>query len=147
MIPVERYLRLSFAKGGRERPAVDCWGLYRLIVGELRGIWLAEFEGHEEPMAIARTAEQEASGGSWLKIAPGDERAFDAVLMTGLLGEGRGTLSAPIHVGCVIEPGRLIDIEETGGVKVRAFRSTSTMRARPEVANRVVGIFRPAALG
>lgn len=146
MIPIENYLRLRFLKGGRARPAVDCWGLYRLIVGELRGLWLAEFEGHEEPLRIARTAQREASDGGWLPVAPGEERPFDAVLMTGLLGEGRGTLSAPIHVGCVIAPGRLIDIEESGGVKIRAFRSTSTLRAKPEVANRVRGIFRPVAL-
>lgn len=145
MIPVERYLRLDFLKGGRKRPAVDCWGLYRLIVGELRGLWLAEFEGHVEPLRIARAAEREAADGGWLPVAPGDERELDAVLMTGLLGEGRGTLSAPIHVGCVIAPGRLIDIEETGGVKVRAFRNTTTMRASPAVANRVRGIFRPRA--
>ena len=70
---------------------------------------------------------------------------FDAVLMTGLLGEGRGTLAAPIHVGCVVGPGRVIHIDE-GGVKVQAFRSTSTMRAAPAAANRVRGIYRPRAL-
>lgn len=146
MIPIENYLRLGFQKGGRERPAVDCWGLYRLLVGELRGVWLSEFEGHEEPLRIARTAAREAADGGWLPVPAGDELPFDAVLMTGLLGEGRGTLSAPIHVGCVIGPGRLIDIEESGGVKVRAFRNTTTMRAVPAVANRVRGIFRPAVL-
>lgn len=145
MIPVENYLRLEFFKGGRERPIVDCWGLYRLIVGELRGIWLSEFDGLQEPLRIAKTAQREAAHGSWLTVAPGDEQPFDAVLMTGLLGEGRGTLSAPIHIGCVIGPGRLIDIEESGGVKVRAFRNTKTMRAMPAVANRVRGIFRPRA--
>lgn len=146
MIVINNYLRLSFLKGGRERPAVDCWGLYRLIVGETGGHWLAEFEGHDEPLRIARTAEREATDAGWLAVAPGDERPLDAVLMTGLLGEGRRTLSAPIHVGCVISPGQLIDIEESGGVKVRAFRNTMTMRADPKVANRVRGIFRPAVL-
>ena len=146
MIPVEPYLRLSFAKGGRQPPAVDCWGLYRLIVGEKLGIWLAEFEGHEEPRRIARTASIEAASSSWMQVPAGEERSLDAVLMTGLLGEGRGTVAAPIHVGCVLEPGRMIDIEEVGGVRVRTFRTTTTSRARPEVANRVRGIFRPAVL-
>lgn len=146
MINVEDYLRLRFARGGRDRPSVDCWGLYRLIVGEMAGVWLAEFEGHEEPLRIARTAQREASDGGWIAVQPGDERAFDAVLMTGLLGEGRGTMSAPIHVACVIEPGRMIDIEETGGVMVRVFRNTMKLRAKPEVANRVQGIYRPKAL-
>lgn len=146
LIQVQNYLRLGFVKGGRDRPLVDCWGLYRLIVGESLDIWLAEFEGHEAPMRIARTAAREASSSGWLPVVPGDERPFDCVLMTGLLGEGRGTLSAPIHVGCVVDVGRLIDIEEIGGVRVRAFRTTSTARASSEVANRIRGIFRPRAL-
>lgn len=145
-IAVENYLRLGFQTGGRARPAVDCWGLYRLIVGEITGCWLSEFEGHDEPMRIARTAAREAGAPSWVRVPPGEERALDAVLMTRLAGAGRGTLMAPIHVGCVVEPGRMIDIEATGGVKVRVFRTTTRLRAAPDVANRVRGIFRPAVL-
>ncbi len=145
MISVENYLRLGFQSGGRARPLVDCWGLYRLIVGEVRGIWLAEFDGVEAPNLIARTARREATSSTWMPVLPGAEQPLDAVLMSGLLGEGRDTVRAPIHIGCVIGPGRLIHIDE-GGVKVQAFRNTSTMRATPEVANRTRGIFRPAVL-
>ena len=140
------YLRLTYHPAGRDWPAVDCWGLYRLIVGENFGVWLGEFSGLEDPRAIARTAMRESTSRDWLPVLPGAEQAGDAVLMTGLLGEGRLTLSAPIHVGCVIEPGRMIDIEATNGVLVRNFRSTSRLRAALEVANRVRGIFRPRAL-
>lgn len=146
MIAVASYLGLAYRPAGRERPAVDCWGLYRLILGEVFGLWLGEFSGLEAPLAIARTARHEAEAGEWLRLAPGEERAGDAVLMTGLLGSGRATLSAPIHVGCVLEPGRLIDIEATSGVLVRAYHATTRFRAAPEVANRVVGLFRPKAL-
>jgi len=146
VIAAASYLRLAFLRGGRERPAVDCWGLYRLIVGEARGIWLAEFAGHEDPLRIARTATREATAGGWVRVEPGEERPLDAVLMTGLLGEGRATIAAPIHVGCVIEAGKLIDIEEVGGVRVRMFRSTAKARAAAELANRVRGIFRPVVL-
>lgn len=146
MIRTIDYLRLTYLAAGRTRPAVDCWGLYRLIVGETFDTWLGEFSGLEEPLAIAQATRREVAGPDWLPIAPGDERAGDAVLMTGLLGEGRATLRAPIHIGCVLEPGRLIDIEESGGVRVRAFRSTSKLRAQAEVASRVRGIFRPRAL-
>jgi len=146
VIQVENYLRLTYLAAGRTRPSVDCWGLYRLIVGEALGIWLGEFSGLEAPRDIARTTRRESIGGDWLPIAPGKERFGDAVLMTGLFGEGRGSIRAPIHVGCVIEPARLIDIEETMGVQLRAFRSTTRLRARPEIANRFVGLFRPKAL-
>lgn len=139
MIEVERYLRLQFRPGGRERPYIDCWGLYRLIVGEVTGIWLGEFDGAVAPLTIARTAKREASEGGWLPVAPGDERPLDAVLMTGLFSAPRSIHAAPIHVGCVVAPGRMIDIEETAGVRVRDFRTGP-------IANRVRGIFRPEAL-
>ena len=146
MIQVDNYLRLTYLAAGRNRPAVDCWGLYRLIVGEVFGAWLGEFSGLEEPLAIAHATKREAEGPDWLPVTPGAERAGDAVLMTGLLGVGRAMRAAPIHIGCVTEPGRLIDIEELGGVRVRAFRTTTRVRAAGEVANRVRGIFRPRAL-
>lgn len=145
-IAVESYLRLTYQPAGRARPAVDCWGLYRLIIGETQGLWLGEFSGLEEPLAMARTAQREAAGGEWLPIAAGDERPGDAVLLRGLLGEGRSMLRAPIHIGCVIEPGRMIDIEAVTGVTVRAYRATSRWRADQAVANRLVGLFRPRAL-
>ena len=147
MISIQTYLRLKYREGGRERPLVDCWGLYRLIVGEERGIWLAEFAGQEVPLSIARTTQREVAGGDWIEIPAGEEQPCDVVLMTGLLGEGRATLSAAIHVGCVMEPGRMIDIEKAGGVRSRAFRTTPRLRALPAVANRVVGIYRPRRLG
>lgn len=143
MILVERYLRLGFAKGGRERPLVDCWGLYRLLVGEQTGIWLEDYAGTENLRLAARTARQEARHGlSWVPVPAGQERPLDAVLMTGLIAGH----AAPVHIGCVIEPGRMIDIEETKGVMVRAFRSTSRFQASASVANRVRGIYRPVAL-
>jgi len=146
MINPADYLRLGFLMGGRARPAVDCYGLYRLIVGERLGVWIDEFGGVETPYAIARTM---ASGGTrpgWLTVAAGDERPFDMVMMRGVVGEGRAARSAPLHVGCVIEPGRMIDIEETTGVMVRAYRDTARFSALPTVVNRVTGLFRPAVL-
>jgi hypothetical protein len=137
------YLRLRFKMGGRIRPEVDCWGLYRLIVGERKGIWLDEFGGNESRYAIARTMATEVPGSEWLPVTSGKEREFDMVMMRGLVGEGRGTVAAALHVGCVAEPGILIDIEETNGVMVRAFRGD---KARPEMRNRVLGIYRPAAV-
>lgn len=147
MIATERYISLTFAAGGRERPLVDCWGLYRLIVGEATGIWLQEFEGTETLRAAARVARREqANSAGWLPVVPGAERALDAVLLRSLVGSGARLAAAPVHIGCVVAPGRMIDIEEKGRVRVRAFRTTARASARPELANRVVGIFRPVAL-
>lgn len=146
MIRVDDYLRLGFALGGRERPAVDCWGLYRLIVGESTGIWLEAYAGVEAHRDIARQVRRDTAGPGWLQVAPGTEREMDMVVMTGLVGRGRATVAAPLHVGCVIDEGGMIDIEETTGVMVRPFRGTVRRAALPTVVNRVVGIVRPVAL-
>lgn len=140
------YLRLGFQMGGRERPAVDCWGLYRLIIGEQLGQWLEEYGGIDRPVGIARTMAGETAGAAWVPVRLGDERAFDMVMMRGAVGAGRAARPAPLHVGCVIEPGRMIDIEETTGVMIRAYRDTASVSALPTVAQRVTGIFRPAVL-
>lgn len=136
---------MHFLLGGRQRPAVDCYGLYRLIVGEQLGIWLDEFGGVESRFSIARTMAV-ADDLGWVPVQAGDERPFDLVMMRGVVGEGRAARSAPLHVGCVIEPGRMIDIEETTGVMVRAYRNTERFSAMPTVLNRVTGLFRPVAL-
>ena len=67
-------------------------------------------------------------------------------MMKGMLGAGRETITAPMHVGCVVEPGLMIDIEATTGVMVRSYRDTVRRRALPTVAQRVTGLFRPAVL-
>lgn len=147
MIRTADYFGLGFLKGGRERPAVDCWGLYRLIVGETAGVWLAEFAGTEDLRNAVRVARQEAADGlEWLPVAAGTERPLDAVLMRGIFCDGSRVTAAPVHVGCVVEPGRMLDIEEVGGVRLRAFRSTARVLARPDVANRVLGLYRPQVL-
>lgn len=146
-IHTDSYLTLRFQVAGRVRPFVDCWGLYRLIVGETTGIWLSEFAGTGDLRDAARVAAAEAADGlGWVPVAAGAERELDAVLMRGIVRDGTRVTTAPVHVGCVIGEGRMIDIEEVGGVRLRAFRNTARVSARPEVANRVVGVYRPRAL-
>jgi hypothetical protein len=145
-IPVEAYLRLAFVNGGRARPAVDCFGLYRLVLGEQLGIWLDEFGTIDTPLAAARAIAAGTSGPGWNRVAIGTERAFDMVMMRGLVGTGRTARSLPLHVGCVLEPGRMLDIEATTGVMVREYRDTARFSALPTVLNRVLGIVRPVEI-
>lgn len=140
------YLRLRFRAGGRVAPFVDCWGLYRLIVQARARVWLGEFSGVESPMAIARTMADETTGPNWVPVLFGEERELDMVMMRGAIGRGRAARPAPLHVGCVIAPGRMIDIEEVTGVMIRNYRDTAYSSALPTVAQRVTGIFRPIAL-
>lgn len=141
MIETGRYLRARFRLGGREMPFLDCWGLYRTIVGEATGVWLGEYQGVTSDVAIARMLKREEVSGGWHPLGQdGAERPLDLVLMKGLVGAGRETATTRMHVGCVTRPGWMIDIEETNGVLVREFRR------HPTVRNRVIGVFRPEAL-
>jgi cell wall-associated NlpC family hydrolase len=140
------FIRLRFKDGGREPPFVDCWGLYRHVVATASGVDLAEHAGVTQPLAQARTLGAERERGEWLEIAVGAERPCDLVLMKGMVGKGRGTAMRPLHVGCVIGPGKMIDIEESNGVMVRLFRDLPTAAANPTVRHRVLGIYRPKAL-
>lgn len=146
MINEQGYLRLRFKDGGRERPEVDCWGLYRLIVGETTGVWLADYEGVTEALSIARTLKRERCGGSWSPVTIGAERPLDLVLMNGQVGKGRAATLAPLHVGCVTRPGRMLDIEEGNSVLVRRYRDTAEGRAHDKARVRVLGVWRAAAV-
>lgn len=147
-IDVRAWLRIPFVAGGRD-PAIglDCWGLYRAIVVEVGGVLLDEHGDVVAHPPIARRLAAERRASHWREIEAGGEHPLDLVLMTGLVTgpEGR-THAAPLHVGCVIEPGLMIDTEETTGVMVRAFRDTTRRRALPTVAPRLLGLYRHAAL-
>lgn len=142
------YLACRFVRGGRDRATgLDCWGLYRLIVRDAAGIDLGDHGEVVTPARIARTLGAARHDATWRRISPDDERPLDLVLMTGLVRRDDGGLRcAPLHVGCVIEPGLMIDIEETTGVMVRPFRSTPRRAVLPTVAPRVLGVWRHIAL-
>lgn len=146
MIDPSPFIRLRFKDGGREPPFLDCWGLYRHIVLEARGVALAEHAGVTQPLAQARMLGAERECGEWIEIASGEEQPCDLVLMKGMVGKGRATAMRPLHVGTVIGLGRMIDIEESNGVMVRMFRDLPTASANPTVKHRVLGIYRPQAL-
>lgn len=139
-----RWLTIPFRLGGRDRcSGLDCWGLYREIVAEVAGVALDEHGGVAGYPAIARRLADERSASDWRRIEPGDERGLDLVLMSGLVRDASGrTRSAPLHVGCVVEPGLMIDIEETTGIMVRAYRDTLRRAALPTVVPRVLGLYR-----
>lgn len=142
------YLSIRFRLGGRDRATgLDCWGLYRLIVRDATGVELGEHGDIASYPDIARVLGAARRASSWRRIDPAEERPLDLVLMTGLVRASDGRLrSAPLHVGCVIEPGLMIDIEETTGVMVRPFRDTARRAALPTVAPRFLGVWRHAAL-
>lgn len=141
MIWAASYLGIPFLERGVSRRGCDCWGLLCLIFTEQRGIALPDYA---EVPAGANRAKIDAilaasiDSSAWQPVAPGAERAFDVVLMRGIIRHEGAAHSRPIHVGCVIAPGRLIHIEQESGVMIADYRR------HPVTSKRVEGFFRYA---
>lgn len=129
--------------GGRVPPRLDCWGLYRWLVGSETGIWLPEHPGLAGSHEIVRAAKHHESRPEWNPVPLGDERPLDLVLLQALGKDGRHHRG---HVGCVLEPGWMVDSEAVSGISQRAYRDTDRWSAHPVVARRVCGIYRPKEL-
>jgi cell wall-associated NlpC family hydrolase len=132
------YQGIPFRDRGGDRAGCDCWGLITLIYREQLGIALPDYPEIAAGASLdkAREIAAAAEGPEWSEVAAGDERAFDVVLMRGLVvHEGRKS-SRPIHVGCVFEPGLLTHIERVCEVSVVNYR------AHPRMRHRVEGFYR-----
>jgi cell wall-associated NlpC family hydrolase len=142
MIPlwVENYQQLGFAAGGRARPAVDCWGLVRLVLIEQAGIAVPHYGPHSpnDLLDVAKAVRDNLD--DYSRIEDGAEQPFDLVLMTGLVGEGASARNAGVHVGVVIAPGILMHIEKASHHPVCAdYRG---IRANPALKSRILGFYR-----
>ena len=147
-----RYGAIPWREHGRDHAGCDCWGLYRLILGEQTGIWLPShdevyaraLDGHAVAAAVAchGTAAPE-----WNEVPAGAERTFDAVLMRlGYPRDGGGAAYADAHVAMVLVPGFLIHIEADpdggagAGVTVRAYRDDIRINRRVRQFYRHAGL-------
>lgn len=132
------YLGIPFKDRGASRDGADCWGLVSVIFRERLGISLPlypEVESVRDP-AMFRTFVRESKGEQWEEIPAGSEQPYDVVLMRGVVeAEGRKA-SRPIHVGCVVQPGRLIHTEQGVGVSIVNYRT------HPSVKHRVIAFYR-----
>lgn len=74
------YIGLPWVPMGRHRTGVDCYGLVRLVYGEV-GITLPTLTA--DPACAAETAaavQAAASGGDWVLIDPAEARPMDLVI-------------------------------------------------------------------
>ena len=135
---VSRYFGIPFIDRGLTRDGCDCWGLVRLVILEQTGVKLPGYPeiGRGATLAKLRTIFAAADGPEWLEMHPAQETAFDVVLMKGLVEHEGSKHQRPIHIGCVVEPGTLIHIEEGCEVTVVDYRS------HPRVTHRVTGFYR-----
>lgn len=102
---VGHYIGLPFKEHGRDRRGVDCWGLVRLVMAEKFGIVLPSYSTYydsttREDQLAPLIAEERRH---WISIEHGEE-VFGDVVVLRMRGQ-------PIHVGLVIERGRMLHAE------------------------------------
>ena len=130
MLDVSSYIGIPFADRGRDRRGCDCWGLVRLIMAERFGLDLPSYDA-AYPTANDRRAVAShiaAVMPEWVDVETGQERPGDVVILS-LLGR-------PLHVGMVVEAGRMIHIEAGLDACLESYRG-------PHCGRRVLGIVRP----
>lgn len=132
------FVGIPFKDRGTGWDGCDCYGLARLILKTRLGIHLPlypEIATVNDP-AMFRTFVRESASESWMEIPAGQEQPYDLVLMRGIVGEEGRRASRPVHVGLVIQPGRMIHIEKGSGASVVDYRK------HPSVKHRVISFFR-----
>ena len=125
----DRFVGIPYQDRGRSLVGLDCYGLVRLVYRELRGIDLPShaerYRTAADEVAIAALIAGELD--PWDEIAPGDEIAFDAVLIR----EGRFAR----HVGLVVTPGLMLHVEAGETSRIERYGSGA-------LKYRIVGFYR-----
>lgn len=108
------YIGLPWAPLGRDRAGVDCFGLYRLALGELTGFWLPSYAERyattEETAEIERVIHAEADR-DWLRVD--SVRPLDVAVFR------RGRFDS--HIGIVLSPSLFIHMIDRDCSKVGRF--------------------------
>lgn len=112
----DSYLGLTVVPGGRDRRAVDCWGLVVLIYDEQLGVKLprhdeVNWKDNPEKMEPTITADKK----EWLEVAATARRAYDVVVLR--------VKTVPWHVGIVVDRNRFIHADAVRGVCIERLDS------------------------
>lgn len=107
------YVGLPYLRLGRSRAGVDCWGLCRLALLEIKGIALPLWDtvGPEDGAGLSAAVEAGRQDGSWLSIPAAAAREFDFVrLRVPVEIDGR-TCWRPIHIGLMAPRRQVLHIQ------------------------------------
>jgi probable lipoprotein NlpC len=107
-----KYMGVPFAEKGRDLTGMDCWGLVQYVYAAERDIILPGYEwvyhtttGDKE--SIGETVLEQSSK-HWKRVAEGQEREFDVVIMR--------MHGLPMHVGVITRPGYMLHCLQGVGV-------------------------------
>jgi cell wall-associated NlpC family hydrolase len=92
------YIGLPFQAGGRTRAGIDCYGLVRLVLGEVFNVALPAYalswSGRQDWPTL--TAALEAGALDWYRLRDGDEARVGDVVLLAVHGH-------PLHLGLLVD--------------------------------------------
>lgn len=117
---IARARLVPFVDRGSDFAGCDCYGLVRLLYAEVKGVLLPDLGGIAQGADLSPRAAEvaEACAGTWVEVPRPQAKALDVVLMRGIVAHEGHKASRPVHVGCMVNPGALIHIEEGVGVSL-----------------------------
>jgi hypothetical protein len=106
--------RIPYVRRGRTWAGADCWGIHRIYCAVVSGTELPLWDwiDEDDPDGIAGAIAEEKNRLVWSPIADGDERQCDLALMRCMTEAG----PAPLHIGTVTGPRRIMHTTATTGV-------------------------------
>lgn len=104
------YVGIPWVDGGRDMTGCDCWGLVRLIHQREAEIELPSYGeiAAADLLAVAKELRRGRASEPWCRVTDEQRRPLDVVLMRRLGDGGR----APVHVGILADPRRMLHVEE-----------------------------------
>ncbi len=108
-----RYVGLPYRKHGRDRSGVDCWGLVRLPLLDIKGIDLPLWDTVDvaDSVELGEAVNTGRNDGSWLSVPEAEAREFDFVIMRVEVKIDGRTRWRPVHIGIVAPRRHVLHIQ------------------------------------
>lgn len=126
---IGNYIGLPFKDRGRDEEGYDCWGLLRLIYGEVFGVelptYIDRYKDTKDSESLGPLIRQERE--NWESIEEGNEKLGDVVVIR-IRGQ-------PMHTGLVLGEKKFLHIEDGVDSSIEAYDSIKWTK-------RVIGFYR-----
>jgi len=124
------YVGIPFVEHGRTRRGCDCFGLYRLALGEKFGKWLPEWkDGYDDFKDSGNLARLIDDGLSLIQAAPVEKPIVGDIVQVRYFGDGQ-------HIGMYVGDGMVLHSS-----RLQKYSCIEKL-SDPKIRSRIAGYFR-----